>query len=471
MSVISLEKQGKPLSSRFAPEQIQAQVRKIGEAAAFRQATNLQLLLKFIVAKTIEGKTAEINEHALAVEVLGKGENFNPGIDTIVRTQAYRLRLKLKEYYETEGRADTLLIEIPKGRYVPLFRLRDAESDAPPVEAASEIPKIVEVAPLVPLETVPANKRNQRHFRLFAVLTGLAILVAGVWLGWQLGHRPNAFIKGRPDLAQQFWTDFLDNDREPIIAFSNGVYLATRYGDLLRFQSAVNAERGAVVLPGQAETGLTNKELFGKTGPLRFDEGVTGTGDLQAATLISVLLSKMGVPVTVKRSLLVSMDDLRNHNIIFLGSPFDNPILRDIIPIRERFTFDFEPEQRNPALWRNEIRDLEQPGGLAKSYGVECNSKNGVVKADHAVISVLPGVLPNRKVMILGGLTTTGTNGAAVFVSSLNSLTEAAKSLNPKAKIGPLPRFFQCLLRVDANRGIDVVRVQLMGAKALAFEQ
>ena len=165
------------------------------------------------------------------------------------------------------------------------------------------------------------------------------------------------------------------------------------------------------------------------------------------------------------------MDDLHNHNVIFIGSPFDNPILRDVISARQRFTFDFEPEQRSPALWRNEISDLEHPAGTPATYHVECDPKSGVMKADHATVSVLPGIVPNRKIMILAGLTTTGTEGAAAFTSSLNHLTEAAKRMDSKSAPGSLPRFFQCMLRVEANRGIDVMRVQLLAVKALSLEQ
>ncbi len=56
--------------------------------------------------------------------MFGRSADFDSSVDTIVRTQAYRLRLKLNEYYLSEGAADPIAIEIPKGHYVPSFHRR-----------------------------------------------------------------------------------------------------------------------------------------------------------------------------------------------------------------------------------------------------------------------------------------------------------------------------------------------------------
>lgn len=73
-----------------------------------------------LVTKVLRAEEDEIKEYFLAVEVFGR-ENFDPRIDTIVRVQARRLRLKLQEYYRTEGQYDTVRIDIPKGSYVPVI--------------------------------------------------------------------------------------------------------------------------------------------------------------------------------------------------------------------------------------------------------------------------------------------------------------------------------------------------------------
>jgi hypothetical protein len=79
----------------------------------------LKNFVQFVTSKAADGQTQEISEYLVATEVLGRSQDFDPASDTVVRTQAYRLRLKFKECYETEGRADSVLIGIPKGHCVP----------------------------------------------------------------------------------------------------------------------------------------------------------------------------------------------------------------------------------------------------------------------------------------------------------------------------------------------------------------
>jgi DNA-binding winged helix-turn-helix (wHTH) protein len=70
--------------------------------------------------------TRRIKEYVLVVEVFDREASYNAQIDPIVRVEAGRVRSKLKEYYGTEGRENPLVIEFPKGSYVPVFKMRDA---------------------------------------------------------------------------------------------------------------------------------------------------------------------------------------------------------------------------------------------------------------------------------------------------------------------------------------------------------
>ena len=341
------------MADALSPESVREQIDRILHSSIFRNCQNLQQFLQYVTSKTLAGRAEEINEYALAIEVFGRGKDFDSSADTIVRTQAYRLRLKLREYYQSEGREDRVLLEIPKGRYVPVFSLQRPLEEIRPASVVFPadplfIGRIGEHSP----PPAPPSFVRAHAFTLASLTAALAMLV-GVFTGWHLAYQ-SLSSKSKPlDPAQGFWTDFLNDDREPILAFSNGVYLITRYGDLLRFKGTMSGERGAPAYPEQVATDLTDREIMGKTGPLRFDDSITGTGDLEAASRISVFLSRMGLPVKTKRSRLVSMDDLRNHNIIFIGSSFDNLILRDIVSAQERFAFDYTPEQQNPALWAN----------------------------------------------------------------------------------------------------------------------
>jgi serine/threonine protein kinase len=82
--------------------------------------------LKFIVESGVRGDPTGLKESVIGREVYDRGNGFDGRIDPIVRTEIRRLRRKLLEYYESTGLGDSIVIEIPKGGYVPVFRSRDA---------------------------------------------------------------------------------------------------------------------------------------------------------------------------------------------------------------------------------------------------------------------------------------------------------------------------------------------------------
>ena len=106
-------------------EAILEQVQRILSSRTLVQSKRLARFLSFIVEKGIAGDSDNLNEYLIGTEVYQRAGSFDPQIDTIVRTEARRLRSKLRQYYDTEGASDPILIEVPKGSYAPLFRKRD----------------------------------------------------------------------------------------------------------------------------------------------------------------------------------------------------------------------------------------------------------------------------------------------------------------------------------------------------------
>ncbi|MFN8009576.1 MAG: tetratricopeptide repeat protein, partial [Terriglobia bacterium] len=103
---------------------IREELERILKSPLFTRSSRLSRFLKFVVEKTLQGETQTLKEYALAVEVFDKEESYEPGVDPLVRVEAGRLRNKLREYYEEEGKAAIIRIELPKGTYVPAFQWR-----------------------------------------------------------------------------------------------------------------------------------------------------------------------------------------------------------------------------------------------------------------------------------------------------------------------------------------------------------
>jgi len=111
--------------SNPTPVQIRAQRDRIMASKGFSGSRRQSAFLGYVVNAALEGQTDRLKEFTLGIEVFEKDESFDPSIDSIVRVEASRLRSKLSEYYVGEGRADSVRIDIPKGHYVPVFRLVD----------------------------------------------------------------------------------------------------------------------------------------------------------------------------------------------------------------------------------------------------------------------------------------------------------------------------------------------------------
>src|SRR5450432_850691 len=110
--------------------EIREQLNRILSSSAFKNSRVLSGFLKFVVDSTLAGKEMEIKEYSIGIQVLSRNIDFNPQLDSIVRIHAGRLRRALKEYYYDCGRKDPVLIEIPKGSYIPVFHPRNNRPDS-----------------------------------------------------------------------------------------------------------------------------------------------------------------------------------------------------------------------------------------------------------------------------------------------------------------------------------------------------
>src|SRR4051812_39844885 len=98
-------------------EEIRAALERMASSEAFRGSPQLVAFLRYVVEATLRGTADRIKGYTIAVEALGRGENFDPQADPIVRVEAMRLRRALGRYYANGGKRDAVLIELPLGSY------------------------------------------------------------------------------------------------------------------------------------------------------------------------------------------------------------------------------------------------------------------------------------------------------------------------------------------------------------------
>jgi TolB-like protein/Tfp pilus assembly protein PilF len=110
--------------TRIPDKNIRRQVERVLGSPTFHQVDRLKRFLTFIATEALAGRSDQLKEYVIGVQVFGKEESFDPRTDPIVRVQARRLRARLVQYYREEGRNDEVVVELPKGGYAPVFKQR-----------------------------------------------------------------------------------------------------------------------------------------------------------------------------------------------------------------------------------------------------------------------------------------------------------------------------------------------------------
>jgi len=416
-----------------------AAIEKVLHSVTFSRSDSSRLLLKFIVEKSLSGNLDSIKEYTIATEALGRPSDFDPKADSIVRIQVQRLRKRLEEYYSDEGREDAVRIVIPSGHYIPEFRTHPEPS--PPKKDDEPLVPFPQDRPLI------AAGRKLSHRFLLGLVVGLAgaAVIIGLYLSRASGLKASAVGSTLPSSLVPLWGVFVPPSAPPLIVYSNAMFLTDDYGDVYRvLLSSTHSLPSGAKIPSLSGLEYVSPALP-RRGNLRYFDLYTGTGEVVAAVKIARLLSTQNQEVSVERSGLVSYDNIRGGNVIFLGSSAEDAVLQKL-PIDAELVFDLSGEDAV-------IRDRPATQGEPHSYRLVRDPKTGEYRTDYALISLLPSVDPGRYVLVLAGITTLGTQAAAEFATSPAQMATLENMRG--GSHGPAGRspYFQSLLEVQIRDG------------------
>src|SRR5438270_10163996 len=108
-------------------EQYSRQIDRLVNSHTLHGSESLCRLLRYLAEHALNNPGAPLKEYQIATEVFGRPADFDPQLDSTIRVQAGRLRVKLAEYYANEGSGDTIQLEMPKGTYLISFHPRAVE--------------------------------------------------------------------------------------------------------------------------------------------------------------------------------------------------------------------------------------------------------------------------------------------------------------------------------------------------------
>jgi hypothetical protein len=402
------------------------QIDRIAHSHTLRKAESLCKLLRYMADHALAQPGVPLKEYQIATEVFRRPRDFDPQADSAIRVQAGRLRLKLLDYYSHEGLEDTIVVEMPNGSYTLSFH--DRELPAPvALPAPVRFP--------IPVDRrVPPMKTRGWSIAVGTLSLALAIaLAANATLFMALNSAP---ARKRSELTppaalRAFWSQFASGSEASWVIFSNAAFV------------------------GRPETGMRYLDPMRDSRDPILDH-YTGVGEVLAVHELDQVFNLLNHPIRVKRGSLFSLDDARNNDLIFVGSPAENLSLLDL-PGTQEFIFkrlDASPHKGDLGI----VNAHPEPGQQAMFYPSDPSQP---LVEDYAIVALVHGLNPARHVMILAGTTTIGTEAAVEYVCARDSVEELMRSLGVRG--GEL-KPFEALLQVKVTRGVPV-SVQLVAVR------
>ena len=398
-------------------EQCFQQIERLTKSHSLHSSESLCRLLRYLAEHSLDHPGVALKEYQIATEVLGRPAGFDPQSDSTVRVQAGRLRVKLSEYYTHEGINDPIFVEIPKGSYVLSFQLRGKPEAALP----QAVPRVEQ--PEKKAAALPPNRGWLIAVAVLLVLLAASVVTSAFLLS--RGRPQPIATYSVPKAYQVFWDRFLTGPQEPLVVFSNGSFV------------------------GRPETGMRYFNPASDARSFILDH-YTGVGEVLAIHQLDRVFYILNRPIRVKRGALFTLDDAKNNDLIFVGSPSENLTLLDIPGTRE---FIFRRLDSGPRTGDLAVVNVHPQSGEPAYY--LATPANQPTVEDYAVVALLPGLDPSRSILILAGNSTFGTQAAVEYVcreDSLNDLLHRLKVSKP-ADLKP----FEALLHVKIAHGVPVL--------------
>jgi hypothetical protein len=399
--------------------QFLGQIEKLVASHTLHGSESLCKLLRYLANHSLDHPGTSPKEYQIATEVFGRQQDFDPHLDSMVRVQAGRLRAKLAEYYGSEGAEDSILVEMPKGNYLLTFHQRPYGTGRDQPGSSHDTS-----------HALPGNATPSR--RLFAAIIVLSVLLAAVvavatdrFLTRKTAEaRLTGDSSDAPLAFHVFWKQFLTGPQEPWVIFSNAAFVGRPYIGMRYYNR--DKDSGAVIL-----------------------DHYTGVGEVLAVHALDNVFGKLHQQIRVKRGSLFSLDDAKNNDLIFIGSPSENLTLLELPNTQE---FAFKQITSGPRMGTMEIINFHPESGEPKEFFP--SPPEETLTEDYSVIALKRGLNPAHSVLILAGATTIGTQAAVEYVCQQNSLEELLLrlSVSNSGELKP----FEAVIRVKVARGVPV---------------
>ena len=398
---------------------------RIGASPRFRRAPRLREFLDYVAGRSLRDGCGQIHEHEIGVEVFGRPNHYDTSVDNIVRANATELRKRLEAYFEEEGRPETLVIDIPRGSYVPVFSNR-------PVSVEPEEPLEAAMAPFeapgVPQEERSAPIPRRHTFIWVAAIVVLACVCVALWMQNRAMKRLLYPWKSEPAVAA-LWTQFVDGNRTTDVVVADQSFLLIQSIDNHSFSLDDYLSRDYINSPGgerlkpdmQTVLSLLASKTMGSMGEIRVAQRILS-------------LDSQGKNVHLYNAREYMSPLLSRDNVILIGSSFSNP-WQALFEGRLNFIEEPSSDRMSP------ITNRAPKPGEQSIYATDSDPLG------YCIVAYLPNPNHIGKVLLIGGTSAEATEAGGDFLLSEDQLSDFQKRLH----VTTLP-YFEVLLKTSQAR-------------------
>ncbi len=399
--------------------------KRIAASTTFSRAARLSNLLLYLCGQSLLGRSTELTEQNIAIEVFERKGRFDPTADTIVRSHMLRLRQKLEIYFAEEGAQERLRISIPKGGYVPVFEKIEDSVSPPPATASTR-------AEEKPIPDAAIFSRLQADHRRLLIVCAVLVFISSLLLalvlgmGWSSWRRTSAL---KNSARHQLWSGvFQPKSTTILVAADSGLVLLhgiTMHNSTLSeylgrdFQTAVSGlttmrPEDALSLANRRYTSFVDLELFDKLTHL--PEALSGSYSVRYARDINV-------------------NDLKTSNIVLSGSQDANPWIELFEPSMN-FVLHDDLQKGIRAFANRQPQTGEQDLYLCR-------------QAEYGLLAYLPNLSGTGNVLLVEGTSVAGTEAISDFLFDDSTLEPFLRKI--RKKDGSLPHFEILVKSGDLN--------------------
>lgn len=387
-----------------------ALVQRILASPQFEKSPRLQDFLLYIADREMEGDMGSLKEQAIGHAVFKRPQSYDPVADNIVRVQARHLRQKVEQYFAAEGSQEPVVLEIPKGKYVPAYLDRG------------------EVAPVV------HNGPGRFPAKVLVPAVLFCVIVGAV--AWSLsGFRKTA---GSGTVFWP-WSEFLDRERRTVIVTADSAlhYVQKFAGRPVQLQDYARPNYPQFLFPAPASR--EQADLMATTASMR----TTSEADLVIATQLMRVFGAANDRLVVRMAREVRYRELQESNLIVIGTAIGSNPWASLFESSLNFQSAGQPKTEHP-VFKN-IKPL--PGEQAE-YVTAVRSPNAGTA--FGVVALLKHPDHTGHVMLLQGATMEASEAVGIY------LMDPAAAAALRKRLGAPMRsslHFEALLQTKAVSG------------------